>query len=428
VKSRYRRVSTRLHGDAGFRSLSPLEPSGQALWMYLLTYPGFTAIPGLFRDRREGMAANLGWPLDVFDRCWREISGEAMADDSPTLLPGVGNGRYGVPADKPMAHADWSAGVIWLPNAIKHNLPESMNVLKSWATFVDQIPECLLKARAILGTHRFLASWKDGFATVYREYFHEAIIEAIAQIARDGNTDDRGLADRLASRMASGNIKPAPTRRHPGRHADSDTESPAAKQAARDAAGRFAASHAARLTVTPAPAPAPAPTPSMTSLPPSQRDVGHDDHDTDPKTSTDANSPTQKSAPNAQPKRAPRALPNIADAEKTCTAWIETGLWHAQDRADAKATEHVTTTIAGLVRDFGDTLAADCTRAYDRWRRDTGSARVRNRKRHDKAVSRWAGKEAEKMRARGEIVGGPPPPTSSELDQSVADLERKLGR
>lgn len=46
---RYRKVHTRLWADEKFGELSALAPSGQALWLYLLTGPHTASIPGLYR-------------------------------------------------------------------------------------------------------------------------------------------------------------------------------------------------------------------------------------------------------------------------------------------------------------------------------------------------------------------------------------------
>jgi hypothetical protein len=49
---------------------------------------------------------------------------------------------------KGLAEADWKARVVWVPNAVKYNRPESPNVVKSWRYAWDEIPECSLKAQA----------------------------------------------------------------------------------------------------------------------------------------------------------------------------------------------------------------------------------------------------------------------------------------
>jgi hypothetical protein len=121
---RYRKVEVRTWGDKKFRELSPMPPCGQGLWLFLITGPHTGPIPGLFRAGRAAMAEELGWELEAFDKAF----GEAF--------------RQG------MVEADFRARVMWVPNALKHNKPESPNVVKSWASEFDLIPECDLKWRA----------------------------------------------------------------------------------------------------------------------------------------------------------------------------------------------------------------------------------------------------------------------------------------
>ena len=85
----------------------PPAPCGQSLFVYLLTGPHTTNIPGLFSAGEAGLAEALGWPLKGF----REAFGEACR--------------------KPLVKADWKARLCWIPNAIKFNKPESPNVVRS---------------------------------------------------------------------------------------------------------------------------------------------------------------------------------------------------------------------------------------------------------------------------------------------------------
>src|SRR5665213_3888932 len=113
--SRYRKIEVKMWGDAKFCKLSPMPPSGKALWIYLVTGPFTSVIPGLFSAGHAAMAETLGWPLDVFDHLLDEIQGLGMVE------------------------VDLQARVVWLPNAIKHNRPESLNVVKAWASALDLI-------------------------------------------------------------------------------------------------------------------------------------------------------------------------------------------------------------------------------------------------------------------------------------------------
>ncbi len=137
--SRYRKVEVRIWSDEKFRALSPVQPSGQGLCFFLLTGPHTGPIPGLFRAGRAAMAEELGWPLEAFDEAFREVSEQGMAK------------------------ADFAARLMWLPNAIKHNKPESPNVVKSWSAEFDLLPECPLKLEALEAIKTFVCSLGPGF-------------------------------------------------------------------------------------------------------------------------------------------------------------------------------------------------------------------------------------------------------------------------
>ncbi|XTZ40510.1 DnaT-like ssDNA-binding domain-containing protein [Salmonella enterica] len=70
------------------------------------------------------MAEELGWDIEAFDLALGEVI------------------RLG------MVKADIKARVFWLPNAAKHNPPNSINVVKSWAKAFTFIPDCPLKWEA----------------------------------------------------------------------------------------------------------------------------------------------------------------------------------------------------------------------------------------------------------------------------------------
>jgi DnaA N-terminal domain len=124
AENRYRKIEVRMWGDEKFRALTPPQPCGQALWVYLLTGPHTGPIPGLFRAGRAGIAEELGWSQEAFDKAFREAS------------------------DLGMVEADWKARVVFVPKAIKCNAPQSPNVVTGWAGEWQLIPECELKRKA----------------------------------------------------------------------------------------------------------------------------------------------------------------------------------------------------------------------------------------------------------------------------------------
>jgi len=137
--SRYRKIEVRTWSDEKFRRLSPMQPSGRALWLFLLTGPHTGPIPGLFRAGRASMAEELEWSLEAFDERFRELCAEGMVN------------------------ADFKARLVWLPNAIKHNPPDNPNVVKSWVQEVDLLPECDLKTEALASIRGYLETRGEAF-------------------------------------------------------------------------------------------------------------------------------------------------------------------------------------------------------------------------------------------------------------------------
>lgn len=156
--SRYRKIEVKMWGDEKFRELSPLPPSGQSLWLFLLTGPHTGIIPGLFRAGRAGMAEELGWDQEDFDKAFEEAF------------------RLG------MVKADWKARVVWVPNGIRYNRPESPNVVTGWGKEFDLIPDCVLKNEAILAlateVYNLDSEGKTGFRDAFDKAFGKALLKA----------------------------------------------------------------------------------------------------------------------------------------------------------------------------------------------------------------------------------------------------------
>lgn len=147
---RYRTVDVRLWGDSKFQLLSSLKPSGQALFLYLLTNPNTTSLPGLYRAGAAGMAEELGWMLEDFMQAFDEVSAQGLAI------------------------ADFAARVIFIPNAIKYNKPQSPNVVSSWVQHWDEIPECELKKIAFKRFEDFINDMSEAFREAFRKAFSKA--------------------------------------------------------------------------------------------------------------------------------------------------------------------------------------------------------------------------------------------------------------
>lgn len=116
--ARYRKVDTRVWNDAKFRTLSA---DAKLIFLFLLTHPAMTSL-GAMRATIPGMAAELG-----------------------TLSKGFGEG-FGELSRKGFVECDETASFVALRNFLKYNGPENPNVVKSWESALDLIPECAMKA------------------------------------------------------------------------------------------------------------------------------------------------------------------------------------------------------------------------------------------------------------------------------------------
>ncbi len=135
-------------GDAKFRSLSM---TAKLMWIYLLTGPEVTSLPGAIIGGEAHFAEALGLELKAFREAFLEAS------------------------RKGMAKADWSARLVLLPNAKKYNRPESPNVVKSWRDHYDCLPECKLKVEA----YQALKDLVEGLGEAFRKAFAEAFAKGM---------------------------------------------------------------------------------------------------------------------------------------------------------------------------------------------------------------------------------------------------------
>lgn len=148
MATKYRKLSMSIWADGKFRRLTPLKPSGQALWMWLILGPRTTNIPGVVLGTPDELAAALRWDSKAFREAFREALAEGLI---------------------PREHVDEEAGLMWLRNGPKHNVPESPNVVRSWRWTWDDIPECTVKASAWRGLKDFTEGLGEGFAKAFAE-------------------------------------------------------------------------------------------------------------------------------------------------------------------------------------------------------------------------------------------------------------------
>lgn len=143
-------LETRVWSDEKFVKLSPMPPSAQGLWLYLLLGPHTAqsrVVPGVCLVSRAALAEALHWKIDEFDEKFHEIFCQKMAA------------------------ADWEHQILWLPNALKRHMPRSPHNVLAWRAGWELIPDCPLKRRI----YRSMKAAIFGRGTAFEKAFDEAI-------------------------------------------------------------------------------------------------------------------------------------------------------------------------------------------------------------------------------------------------------------
>lgn len=145
-KSLYRNVHVSMWGDAKFRALSD---DGKILWLYLLTGPETTSAPGCIAVGRASLAEGLDWEMERFDAAFAELD------------------------EKGMAKADWRARFVWLPNSTKYLVPVGYKHVIGWLPYIQVLPECELKDRALGSIWRYLQTRSEECRNILSEALGE---------------------------------------------------------------------------------------------------------------------------------------------------------------------------------------------------------------------------------------------------------------
>ena len=159
--ARYRKLEPRVWVDDKFLSLSAPGPNGQTLWLYLLTSPFTTSIPGLYIAGKAAIAEALGWDdrMDEFEAAFQSILEAGMMEyDKKTRL-------------------------VWIPKAIEHNLPESPNVVVSWKHHYTEMTDCALLRKAVSVISETICP-DDAKGKAFREALTKAFGKALPKETR----------------------------------------------------------------------------------------------------------------------------------------------------------------------------------------------------------------------------------------------------
>lgn len=157
--AKYRKIDVRIWNDEKFSSLSDL---GQLAFIFVLTHPLMTSL-GALRGSPEGLSGErYGW-----------------TDSAKALRKGFQEGFDEV-LSKGLLRYD-ERGMIFAPNFIKYNSPESPNVIKAWRNALDLLPECALLNEALKSAKNSVDAMSEAYRKAFREAFPEVFSKDFAK-------------------------------------------------------------------------------------------------------------------------------------------------------------------------------------------------------------------------------------------------------
>lgn len=168
VAPRYRKIYPHMWADAKVVSLSKPQPNAQTLWVHLLAGEQTEIIPGVCRIGEAAFAEQLGWSVEGLRKPFGELF------------------RLG------MVKVDWTARLVWVPNALRWNPPDNPNVVKSWREPWRHVPECELKHEIWQAFKIFLEPLGKGFAEGFAQGFPEPYAKPVISDQGAVNRDQDG--------------------------------------------------------------------------------------------------------------------------------------------------------------------------------------------------------------------------------------------
>jgi hypothetical protein len=168
--ARYRKVDVRIWNDAKFVALSE---RGKLVFLFLMTHPNMTMVGGM-RATVPGLAGELHMTAEAFEQAFQE----AFA--------------------KGMVKADQNACLIWLPNFLKYNKPESPNVVKSWPDALELLPECALKDELFERVKDYAQGFTEGFTKAFIEAFPKAFRKSMPNQEQEQEQEQEQKKDKAA--------------------------------------------------------------------------------------------------------------------------------------------------------------------------------------------------------------------------------------
>ncbi len=149
---RYRKVDPRIWNDSKFLNMTDQE---QLTFLYLLTHPNLTML-GMLRTKKEAIAYERGWDVSACRSAWATLCGLGL-----------------------IVYDD--VGLVWIPNFLKYNEPESPSVVKSWRSVLDLLPECPVYYRGVKAAYQYCKNRSPAFESAFLQSVGQAVKEVAFQ-------------------------------------------------------------------------------------------------------------------------------------------------------------------------------------------------------------------------------------------------------
>jgi len=150
--SRYTSVYQQIWYSNSFRSLGKIPPSPHTLFIFILTGPHTTSLPGLYRIGPGYISDVLKWNLTEVHKAIKQLSSRHMI-------------RY-----------NSKNCLIYLPKWSKFNSPSNPNVLTSWVKDLKNIPNCQLKELFLNDLKALLKALPKAFGNTFEKYYTKPMV------------------------------------------------------------------------------------------------------------------------------------------------------------------------------------------------------------------------------------------------------------
>lgn len=165
----YRKIDCRISNDKKFRELSV---EGKLAWYTILSRRDLAPI-GAFKSSFESLA---------IEQRGNEYLNEGLQKDLPKGFSEVFIQALNELLSKGLIKYDSESFLIYVPNFLKYNFPENPNVVKSWNSALDSLPECDLTNHVLAKSAEIiLNSQRDSFIKALPKEFNEAYRKGFAK-------------------------------------------------------------------------------------------------------------------------------------------------------------------------------------------------------------------------------------------------------